>query len=100
MIDSTAALVWHTFLELSPIGLRTSLYQSLSPEILIFLKNTPQLKLPLPKRADLPEDQIDHIHASWFAPFLRTLAENDIHFFLSCLKPDQIKTLQKTLLSN
>ena len=38
------------------------------------------------------------VHYSWFAPFLRTLAEQEIKFFLSVFSEDQAKNLKESLL--
>lgn len=52
-----------------------------------------------PSQGFLPwEEEIDKIHYSWFAPFLRTLPESDIRLFLSCLHPEQVKGLKSHLL--
>ncbi len=99
MMDPTVALVWHAFLESVHPHVRNDLLKSLTPAMSAQLNNAPLPKLPVSQGTGLPEDQIDHIHGSWFTPFLRTLAENDIHAFLSCLTPLQIETLQKALLS-
>ncbi|MGE5195956.1 MAG: hypothetical protein ACM3JI_01340 [Anaerolineae bacterium] len=41
---------------------------------------------------------LERVHYSWFAPFLRTLPENDIRLFVSSLSLDQIEGLKATLL--
>ncbi|HEY2811555.1 MAG TPA: hypothetical protein VGJ00_09240 [Rhabdochlamydiaceae bacterium] len=45
-----------------------------------------------------PEEELSHVHFSWFAPFLRSLPESDIKLFLGSLTEDQQKGLKGTLL--
>lgn len=44
------------------------------------------------------ERQLENIHASWLAPYLRTFSESEIRLFISSLKDSHAKELQKTLL--
>lgn len=52
---------------------------------------------PLESQLSL-ETQLNLIHASWIAPYLRTYTESEIRLFLSALGQNQAKELQKTLL--
>jgi len=45
-----------------------------------------------------PEELLDKIHYTWFAPFLRTLPENDIRLYFAVLNDTQAKELKKALL--
>ncbi len=45
----------------------------------------------------IKEDELERIHYSWLAPFLRTLSESDLRFFLAALGPAQVKGLQEQL---
>ncbi|HKZ00131.1 MAG TPA: hypothetical protein VJ112_03085 [Rhabdochlamydiaceae bacterium] len=60
-------------------------------------------RAPLPSSdpsqgATPPEELLDKIHYSWFAPFLRTLPENDIRLYFAVLNDAQAKELKKALL--
>ena len=87
MMDPTVALVWHAFLESVHPHVRNDLLKSLTPAMAAQLNNASLPKLPISQGTGLPEDQIDHIHGSWFTPFLRTLAENDIRCVLELPHP-------------
>lgn len=103
MIDTTVALIWRTLLASVESGEREKLLDTLSPELLSFLEEIPP---PSPRffeemgtpGLDLEAVDISQVDPSWFAPFLRTLAERDIRFFLSCLSLSQQQSLQKSLL--
>lgn len=42
-------------------------------------------------------DLLGRIHFSWFTPYLRSLTENDIRLFISCLPDEQSRGLKKAL---
>lgn len=54
--------------------------------------------LELKDVVEAPEKELDRMHYSWLAPFLRMLPENEIRLYLSALTEKQSKELQKALL--
>lgn len=50
------------------------------------------------EKFDETEIQLSRIHSSWISPFLRTLPEKEIGFFLSSLDPIQAESVSKDLL--
>jgi hypothetical protein len=55
---------------------------------------------PFDQTQGLPalEEDLAHIHYSWFAPFLRSLSESEIRLFMTVLTPEQIRGLKSLLL--
>lgn len=52
-----------------------------------------------PLEEEIPlQEVLEGIHESWYAPFLRTLPENDIRLFLSALSEKKAKQVAKSLL--
>ncbi len=97
-MDKTAAIICHAFLQKHPIEQQNLLLKYLPSS------EAKQLRELGPTRADPSkgilsgDEEIDQVHYSWFAPFLRALPESDIRLFLSSLHPEQSAGLKKQLL--
>lgn len=96
-MDNTALIVWNSFLQSVSPDQRSSLSHCISPELLEQLQSQP-LSKDLQQGVEPIEEELGQIHFSWFAPFLRSLPENEIKFFLSCLSAEQSKALKQSLL--
>ncbi|MBS0603505.1 MAG: hypothetical protein JSS60_00545 [Verrucomicrobia bacterium] len=97
-MDTTALIVWQSFLRTSPADRRTSLLRCVSPELSAELDTLPALSFDPREGFEPLEEELSRIHYSWLAPFLRSLPENEIKLFLSSLTPEQIKGLKQSLL--
>ena len=97
-MGTTALSVWHSFLQSSSPEKRSQLLLMLSPEVAEELKPQPILSIDVQKGSEPIEEELLRIHASWLAPLLRTLPENEIKLFISSLSPEQIKGLKHSLL--
>lgn len=97
-MDSTALIVWHSFLQSAPPDQQSSLLQCISPELFAELQNQPLPAHDLQQGAWPIEEELTQIHYSWLAPILRSLPESEIKLFLSSLTSDQIKGLKQSLL--
>lgn len=101
MINTPATLVWHALLELTPEPLRAELCHSLTIELEETLALNSDFRLDLSQEAHPLEEELDRIHFSWIAPFLRALSQHEVRLFLSCLSPPQATSLREQLrLSN
>lgn len=74
-----------------------ALFAHLSEGLQLFLQQLPEASLPKEGKISSLKGVLDLIHFSWFAPFLRSLSENDIRLFLSILNADQIAGLKRHL---
>jgi hypothetical protein len=97
-MDSTALIVWHSFLQSAPPDQQRSLLQCISPELFAELQNQPLPAHGLQQGIEPIEEELKHVHYSWLAPILRSLSESEIKLFLSSLTPDQIQGLKQSLL--
>lgn len=97
-MNSTAAIVWHAFLQSLPSELQNNLNQCVTSDLLGEIQSTAPSSALLKEGILPPEHELAQIHYSWFAPFLRSLPKNEIKIFLSCLTAEQIKGLKETLL--
>lgn len=97
-MNSTALILWHSFLQSTPSDQRKSLLNCISPKLLVDLQAQPLPSKEPFQELDLVENQLSQIHYSWFAPFLRSLPENEIKLFLTALTPVQIQGLKQSLL--
>ncbi|MGC1879507.1 MAG: hypothetical protein WA678_09055 [Rhabdochlamydiaceae bacterium] len=97
-MDSTALIVWHSFLQSSSPDQQVSLFASLSPQLFEELQRQPLPSKDLRQGLAPIDEELTGVHSSWFAPFLRSLPENEIKLFLSPLTQEQIKSLKQTLL--
>ncbi len=96
-MSSTATLIWHAFLQSSPAPMRDALNRSVTDELLKEIESSASTSETMFKGGAI-EDEVLHVHYSWYAPFLRSQRENDIKLFLSCLGTDQVKGLKAMLL--
>jgi hypothetical protein len=97
-MDSTALIVWHSFLQSAPPDQQRSLLQCISPELFAELQNQPLPALGRQQSVEPIEEELKQVHYSWLAPILRSLSESEIKLFLSSLTSDQIKGLKQSLL--
>lgn len=98
MINTPATLIWRALLQSTPEHLRAELSHSVTLELEEQLTLTSNSWIN-PSQETCPlEEELDHIHFSWIAPFLRTLAQHEVRLFLSCLTPSQTKGLREQLL--
>ena len=97
-MDTTAQIVWHAFLQSSPPDRRNAFLRCLSPELSSELEKLSPISIDPREGIEPIEEELSRIHFSWLAPFLRSLPENEIKLFLSCLTPEQIKGLKQSLL--
>lgn len=97
-MDTTAELVWHAFLQSSPLDQRHRLLHLLSPELFNEINQLPSPSSDPTKGVEPVEGELSKIHFSWLAPLLRSFSEHEIKLFVSCLTPQQIKDLKTALL--
>jgi hypothetical protein len=97
-MDSTALIVWHSFLQSAPPDQQSSLLQCISPELSKQLQSLPLPSQDLQRGIEPIEEELEQIHYSWFSPILRSLPESEIKLFLSCLSSEQINDLKQSLL--
>ena len=97
-MDSTALIVWHSFLQSDLPDQQSSLLRCISPELSAQLQSQPLPLQSLQRGFEPIEEELTQIHYSWFAPILRSFPENEIKLFLSCLSPEQIHGLKQSLL--
>src|SRR5579872_3289724 len=92
------SIVCKTLLERCTPEKKVAYSRYLSEEERHFIDALPPLFSDPVKESSVTEEQLDAIHPSWFAPFLRTLPESDIRLFISCLNERSSKELAKILL--
>lgn len=97
-MDTTALILWQSYLQTSSADRRDALLRCLTPECAAELEALPALSFERGAGIESPEDALAKIHYSWLAPFLRSLPENEIKLFLSPLTSEQIKGLKQSLL--
>jgi hypothetical protein len=97
-MDSTALIVWQSFLQTSPTDRRDSLLRCISKELAEELLSLPPFSFERQADVEAPEEELSKIHYSWLAPFLRSLPENEIKLFLSAMSDEQIEGLKESLL--
>ena len=97
-MDTTALIIWQSYLQSTPADRRSALLRCISPEFSAELEALPTLSFEGNAPIEAPEEELSQIHYSWLAPFLRSLPENEIKLFLSSLTPVQIKGLKNSLL--
>jgi len=86
------------FLQKCPPDQRGALISYLPAEAQKNLDRTPLPSSDPCQGVTPPEELLDKIHFTWFAPFLRTLSENDIRLYFAVLNDTQAKELKKALL--
>ena len=94
-MDAVAAIVFHAFLDKSP--LKQELLGYLSQADATRVKTLEQRREDPSLGFPRPSDYLHNVHSSWFSPFLRTLPESDIRLFLSSLSPEQVTGLSTLL---
>ncbi|NGX37383.1 MAG: hypothetical protein K1000chlam2_00537 [Chlamydiae bacterium] len=94
-MKTSALIVCKGFIDRCQPPMQSGLSQLLSSEDQAKLQQVPPLVTLEPEL--LKWDLLDHIHFSWLAPYLRTLAESEIRLFLSTLAKEQSQGLQKIL---
>ncbi len=97
-MDSTALVVWNSFLQSAPPDQKNALLNCLSPELLHELQSQPPPLKNLQLGCEPIEEELTQVHYSWLAPILRSLPENEIKLFLSSLSSEQIQGLKHTLM--
>jgi hypothetical protein len=97
-MDTTAETVWHSFLQASPPEQRSTLLRCLPPDVASKLEQHPPALVNPWKGIEPVEEELEKVHFSWLAPFLRSLSENEIKIFLACLSAVQIQGLKSALL--
>lgn len=82
-------MICHAFLKKSPPQEALALMKYLPTETRKMLEDLPStFRDPTAGLSSL-EEQLEAIHFSWFLPFLRSLSEKDIRFFISVLDKKQ-----------
>jgi len=95
---SSSRVVLKAFLENCPPVERSSLVKFLAPIERQVLEKLPKtFGNPLQDK-ETAEETLQWIHPSWLSPFLRTLSEKEIGFFLAALSPSQSQAVGKELL--
>jgi hypothetical protein len=97
-MNGSSAFVCRAFLEKCPPNRRAALFHLLPEKTQQLLEEIPQINADLDRPFPSLKQLLGRIHFSWFAPHLRTLAENDIRLFLAALNPEQAEGLKNILL--
>ena len=97
-MNSTALIVWNSFLHSAPPDQQSRLLHCISSELIQELQALGFSNLDLDRGFGPIEEELPKIHHSWLSPLLRALPENEIQLFLSALTPEQIKGLKHSLL--
>lgn len=97
-MNNTQCIVCRAFIDKKAKETKETLLSFLSPK-----QKKELLSIPLPSSDitlgfDLIKYLLEWSHYSWFAPFLRTLSENEISFFLSALPEKTAQDLRECLL--
>ncbi len=91
-------IVFHAFLCRVPTERQRHLLGLLPEEELALLRTLPYSFLDPTQGISQPSALLKKAHASWLAPFIRTLPENDIRLLLASLEEPQRAGLKKDLL--
>src|SRR3972149_11798575 len=86
------------FLQKCPPDQRGALISYLPAEAQKNLDRTPLPSSDPCQGVTPPEELLDKIHFTWFAPFLRTLTKTDTRLYFAVLNDTQAKELKKALL--
>lgn len=92
---TSAFMICKALLERCPVDEQSALLALLPNEARKELEQLPSASLPTPGAKI--SDPLTHIHPSWLAPFLRTLAKHDLKLFLAALNKDQREPLMQQL---
>ena len=90
-MNPTSLMLWHSLLQKEPPSTRAALINCLTVDLQNDLNIQPEAALDFAGLFTSPKTELDLIHYSWFAPFLRSLTEREIKLFLSALNPKQSK---------
>jgi len=82
---SSSRVVLKSFLDHCSLPERTKLVKYLSPVEKQVLEKIPKTYGDPLRDTETPEELLRKIHPSWISPFLRTLSEKDIGFFLAAI---------------
>src|SRR5580700_8475110 len=97
-MEKSSAAVCYSFLKRVPAQQRNVLLKHLSDDQVSAFSLAPELHEDPLKFLSPLEEEINFIHFSWLAPFLRSLSEGDIKLFLGCLTESQQNGLKTSLL--
>jgi hypothetical protein len=95
---SSSRVVLKSFLETCSPAERSSLVNYLAPIEKQILDKLPKTYGNPLRDIETPEQLLKQIHPSWLSPFLRTLSEKDIGFFLAALGTPLSSSVGKDLL--
>lgn len=95
---SSSRVVLKSFLEHCSPTERSSLVNYLAPIEKQILDKLPKTYGNPLRDTETPEQLLQQIHPSWLSPFLRTLSEKDIGFFLAALGTPLSSAVRKELL--
>lgn len=95
---SSSRVILKAFLEGCSPTERSSLVEFLAPIENQVLEKLPETYGDPLRETETPEKILAWIHPSWISPFLRTLSEKEIGFFLAALSPSQAQAVGKELL--
>lgn len=97
-MDTCAWMIFNAFAHKLPQGQTEKLLDHLPAEKRDALGALPTPSEDPTQGLSTPSDLLGQIHFSWFTPYLRSLTENDIRLFVSCLPDEQSRSLKKALL--
>lgn len=95
---SSSRVVLKSFLEHCSVAERSSLVNYLAPIEKQILDKLPKTYGNPLRDSETTEQLLQQIHPSWLSPFLRTLSEKDIGFFLAALGTPLSSAVRKELL--
>lgn len=95
---SSSRVVLKSFLEHCSVAERSSLVNYLAPIEKQILEKLPKTYGNPLRDTETTEQLLQQIHPSWLSPFLRTLSEKDIGFFLAALGTPLSSAVKKELL--
>lgn len=95
---SSSRVILNAFLESCSPTERSSLVKFLAPIEKQILEKTPKTFGDPLRDTETAEETLKWIHPSWLSPFLRTLSEKEIGFFLAALSHSQSQAVGKELL--
>ena len=100
-MNKAAQIICKAFLQRFEPAKRAALLNRMSINEKKSIENLPLTYGDPSRDLESTEEQLNGIHYSWYSSFLRTLPENEMRLFISCLNEEQAKGLKKTLrLSN
>lgn len=92
-MSALPSMICKALLERSPVDEQSALLALFPADQRKFLETLPSATLGTKKG----KDSLDAIHYSWMAPFLRTLAAQDLRLFLAALSKEQVEGLRELL---